>query len=616
MTRGKGRGQGNRGRKSGRAKGSVGGRGSRSSSKGGSSTGRRGGQGNKGRGKPSKNTSVSIRGSSKAARTARRDARVKEKVGLHPTKTGKLTLNWSTRDIAKRLTNNKVAKALGLHGLAGNIPKGWKMNVNLKTGVKSKIGEPNYRATSANNPGGGITQADLDDYDFYNRYNPEGKTISDYEKLYAKQIAAGIPLSQAMKLNPANTLPYWALIDDTEVQTNTPEQVIKQPTENMSTAQLAASAVPLGISAINAINNKNKVKGKRPDFSLTGKSGIDWANQPIEGLQTFSPDEFVEKFGPGSGYKSDIPGLDASMERFKNVDWSNLDASSPYSGVTAQAMAQNELRKGGFDPYGGWDEPALGQTGPSLLENLTNKIRTGPEGLAAVQEQLKPQPTAPLKPFGGVTAQAAGQNELRKGGVDPYAGMGDPSNPNNQLLTEVTNQIRNTGSADGAEALVSEATGDPNNLLTAAKPYTPGGAADTTQVVSPPLGGDTASNPYPFPLPPDGGPISAKPATNPAGGGMTTQGGDTPATSNQSSGFGGSFDDFMKFMMMMSFMGGGMGGGRGGYGGSQYGYGGLNPGGVQRAYNPFEQVQSSWDWVNKNFGGSGSSPVTTNSTNI
>ena len=345
------------------------------------------------------------------------------------------------------------------------------------------------------------------------------------------------------------------------------------------------------------------VAGKRPDFSLTGKSGIDWANQVPEGLETFIQDDFVKNFGADSGYVSDIPVDD----RFKNVDWSNLDASSPYSGVTAQAMGQNELRKGGFDPYG-WNEPAFGQE-TSLLGDITNKIRTGPDGLAAVQEQLKPQPTAPLKPFGGVTAQSAGQNELRKGGVDPYAGMGDPSNPNNQLLTEVTNQIKNTGSPDGAGALVSEATGDPNNLLTAAQPYRPGGAKDPTEVISPPLGGD----------PPLGGtpPLAGTP---PAGGDMTTQGGSNwydgyasgedwlaanpQGTESKGGGFGGSFDDFMKFMMMMNFMGGGMGG-RGGYGGSQYGYGGLNPGGVQSAYNPLEQLQGSWDWFGKNFGSGG-----------
>ena len=65
----------------------------------------------------------------------------------------------------------------------------------------------------------------------------------------------------------------------------------------------------------------------------------------------------------------------------------------------------------------------------------------------------------------------------------------------------------------------------------------------------------------------------------------------------------GGMDDFMKFMMLMSVMGGGRGmGGGGGYGGSQYGYGGLNPGGVQAAYNPLEHLQGMGDWFKNNFG--------------
>ena len=113
-------------------------------------------------------------------------------------------------------------------------------------------------------------------------------------------------------------------------------------------------------------------------------------------------------------------------------------------------------------------------------------------------------------------------------------------------------------------------------------------------------------------------------AANPGGAGTagatTTQGGSNwydgyasgedwlaanpQGTESKGGGFGGSFDDFMKFMMMMNMMGGF--GGRGGYGGSQYGYGGLNPGGVQSAYNPLEQLQGSWDWFNKSFGSGGS----------
>tara|TARA_B100000131_G_C17997969_1_gene565345 strand:+ start:153 stop:1031 length:879 start_codon:yes stop_codon:yes gene_type:complete len=59
-------------------------------------------------------------------------------------------------------------------------------------------------------------------------------------------------------------------------------------------------------------------------------------------------------------------------------------------------------------------------------------------------------------------------------------------------------------------------------------------------------------------------------------------------TGNQQQQQGG-MDDFMRFMMFMSMM-------RpqgGGYGGSQYGYGGLNPGGVMSAYNPMDNIASA-----------------------
>ena len=74
--------------------------------------------------------------------------------------------------------------------------------------------------------------------------------------------------------------------------------------------------------------------------------------------------------------------------------------------------------------------------------------------------------------------------------------------------------------------------------------------------------------------------------------------------------------DFMKFMMLMSVMGGGRGmGGGGGYGGSQYGYGGLNPGGVQAAYDPMQHLQGMGTWFKDNFGSSGGSSATTSTVN-
>ena len=61
--------------------------------------------------------------------------------------------------------------------------------------------------------------------------------------------------------------------------------------------------------------------------------------------------------------------------------------------------------------------------------------------------------------------------------------------------------------------------------------------------------------------------------------------------------------DFMKFMMLMNVMGGSGGfGGGGGYGGSQFGYGGMNPGGVQAAYDPVASLQSMGTWFKDMFG--------------
>ena len=63
---------------------------------------------------------------------------------------------------------------------------------------------------------------------------------------------------------------------------------------------------------------------------------------------------------------------------------------------------------------------------------------------------------------------------------------------------------------------------------------------------------------------------------------------DAAASGNTSA---GGMDDFFKFMMFMNMM-------RpqgGGYGGSQYGYGGLNPGGVMSAYNPMDNMQGMMD---------------------
>ena len=80
-----------------------------------------------------------------------------------------------------------------------------------------------------------------------------------------------------------------------------------------------------------------------------------------------------------------------------------------------------------------------------------------------------------------------------------------------------------------------------------------------------------------------------------------------PQDSSSNSSSTGGVDDFMKFMMFMSMMRpqGGMGGG------SQYGYGGLNPGGVQSAYNPMDNFQGMMDAFNTLKGGTTTNTGTT-----
>ena len=73
--------------------------------------------------------------------------------------------------------------------------------------------------------------------------------------------------------------------------------------------------------------------------------------------------------------------------------------------------------------------------------------------------------------------------------------------------------------------------------------------------------------------------------------------------------------DFMKFMMLMSVMGGGQGMGGGGYGGSSYGYGGLTPGGVMQADDPWKKMRDGFSWFKNSFGSGDGTTTTTDTVN-
>ena len=73
--------------------------------------------------------------------------------------------------------------------------------------------------------------------------------------------------------------------------------------------------------------------------------------------------------------------------------------------------------------------------------------------------------------------------------------------------------------------------------------------------------------------------------------------------------------DFMKFMMLMSVMGGG-GMGSSGYGGSSYGYGGLTPGGVMQANDPWSKMKDGFTWFKDSFGSGAGSGTTSDNLNV
>ena len=133
--------------------------------------------------------------------------------------------------------------------LAKRLPKAirnFRFNAQLKSPHKLQVGDEGYtlrksRASSKLSEEEKIWLKDTVDY--YKKYNPKGYTISDYEKLYSKQIASGLSLKQAMDRNPSGTMNYYALIDDTEDDDTT-----TTTTDNDSNKKMAFNFAQYGVN--------------------------------------------------------------------------------------------------------------------------------------------------------------------------------------------------------------------------------------------------------------------------------------------------------------------------------------------------------------------------------
>ena len=314
--------------------------------------------------------------------------------------------------------------------------------------------------------------------------NNLGLTISQANQMYANQLAEGVSLQQAMATNPANTVNFHDLIDDT--QTN---------------------------------NNQNN--------TMTTTNGLTANQQSIENL-------YEEVFGPGgSGSRTGADGTFAN-----------------------------------FDTLGGatyWVDKL--DQGTATVDEIRGMLLGSPEGQTGFLGGVNPNQSI-------AENQAAGNNwstHFLPGGIfasdanldgtiwENMPGAGTTSNPHTtQNVAQLLNQAYN---ADNPNALLQSPYYNNAPLL-----QNEDGSTNTTTTTTT-----------------DDGTTS-----------WWDQFADIDAF-KEALGLGnqqqsGGMDDFMKFMMFMSMM---RPQGGGGYGGSQYGYGGLNPGGVMSAYNPMDNIQSA-----------------------
>tara|TARA_R100000655_G_scaffold65801_1_gene104232 strand:+ start:208 stop:1926 length:1719 start_codon:yes stop_codon:yes gene_type:complete len=398
--------------------------------------------------------------------------------------------------------------------------KNLRINHQMYYSPKIKVGDPRYTPQGT---GSAKIDPKAEQYlEWMARQNPTGKTVSDMEKIYANNLKDGKhTLEQVMKMNPSNTIPFYALIDDT-VQANNEQLKAK--------AQVKAETKALDTQYKNdqAIYNNNKKNMSVTIGPSTGggsgpqqQSDSDWLNQ-----------QYLSKFGRSADTKTKGGASYWLDQMAKNPTSHSRDEVARMLGASAEAKSfagDGVVRPGGVRR----DQSVYSQ------------------GVAGQEYAKHFQP-------GGALAGQNSADTLNQIAANTYKPMPEiPEGGDGQLQV--------MPGVDGGYFQFADQDVTPNPVL-------PGQKIDG-------------------PLPKDGwwnqfaDADAFKKFLQP------------DAAETKQDGMG----DFMKFMMLMNVMGGGRGGG-GGYGGSQYGYGGLNPGGVQAAYNPLEHLQGMGDWFKNNFG--------------
>ena len=403
-----------------------------------------------------------------------------------------IRFNIDTQRAINSIDNERVRNWLNKY--TPQKVKDLRINHQMYSPTKIRPGDKDWKPT-----GTGSIKLDPDTeryLDWMARVNPEGYTISDYEKFYKRSLDAGMDLYTAMKYNPANTVPYQALIDD------------KTPPETTT--------------------NNNDMTTYDPNKK------VDWTN--VHDIQRAINPSYQDKLKRNAVFNPSIKG-DADY-------WTDT------------------LMKGGAAQYGdtyGSIKAAMDR----YLEGSAEYLNEGIHDLGGVN--WGPDDTL---------AKQYDSNTWLKGFDRSEEG-----------LREAALSLRGINSQLGQERIDD---GTPNEENPYLRP-TQEPAVGTLPAAPPAAAPPAAANPNGYLTMDD----------------LTKFFNERDAAKNDS----GGMDEFMKFMMLLSVMPRG-GGGYGG-GGSQYGYGGLNPGGVQAAYNPWENMKTGWDFMKNNFGsGSSSSPTT------
>ena len=99
--------------------------------------------------------------------------------------------------------------------------KDWRIDHQMYSPTKVMPGDDGYNVTGTGTP---TLDPDTERYlDWAARTNPSGMTVADAEKLYANQIKGGSTLERAMRLNPAETGSFYALLPSNKEAEPTPE---------------------------------------------------------------------------------------------------------------------------------------------------------------------------------------------------------------------------------------------------------------------------------------------------------------------------------------------------------------------------------------------------------